>query len=141
MPKGKHWKKSEENTDFFCVKWRGEGEGRRKEGRFYIFTYCAQSCLIICNTMNCSWPGSSVRGISHPTILEWVAISSSRGSSQPREQTRLFCISCIGRLILTTSTTWETPYLSAGLNINIYIHIVVGRMAAQRCLCPNPRNL
>ena len=47
--------------------------------------------------MDCSPPGSSVRGILQARILEWVAISSSRGSSRPRDQTH---ISCIGRWIL-----------------------------------------
>ena len=40
--------------------------------------------------MDCSPPGSSVRGISHARILDWVAISFSRGSSQPRDQTHGF---------------------------------------------------
>ena len=40
-----------------------------------------------CNSMNCSPPGSSVRGILQAKILEWVAIPFSRGSSQPRDQT------------------------------------------------------
>ena len=48
---------------------------------------------------DCSLPGSSVQGIILARILEWVAISSSRGSSQPRDET---CISCIGRRILPT---------------------------------------
>ena len=39
--------------------------------------------------------------------LEWVAISYSRRSSQPREQTHVSYISCIGRQFFTTSTTWE----------------------------------
>ena len=47
--------------------------------------------------MECSPPGSSVHGISQARILEWVAISSSRGSSRPRDQT---CVSCMGRQIL-----------------------------------------
>ena len=42
--------------------------------------------------MDCSPPGSSVYGTSQATILEWVAISSSRGSSQPRGQTHVPCI-------------------------------------------------
>ena len=42
-----------------------------------------QSCLTLCNTMDCSLPGSSVHGISQARILEWVAISSSKGSSCP----------------------------------------------------------
>ena len=48
-------------------------------------------------TMDCSPPGSSVHGILQPRILEWVAISFSRGSSRPRDQT---CVFCIGRWIL-----------------------------------------
>ena len=45
----------------------------------------AESCLTLCNPMDCSQPGSSVHGILLARILEWVAISSSRVSSQPRD--------------------------------------------------------
>ena len=48
----------------------------------------SQSCLTLCNPMGCSPPGSSVLGISQARILEWVAISSCRGSSQLRDRTR-----------------------------------------------------
>ena len=44
----------------------------------------AQSCLTLCNSMDCSLPGSTVHGILQARILEWVAIPFSRGSSQPR---------------------------------------------------------
>ena len=47
--------------------------------------------------MDDSPPGSSVHGISQARILEWVAISFSRGSSPPRVQTCGSCISCFGR--------------------------------------------
>ena len=47
-----------------------------------------QSCPTLRNPMDCSPPGSSVHGISQAGILEWIAISSSRGSSQPRDQTQ-----------------------------------------------------
>ena len=50
--------------------------------------------------MDCSLPGPSVCGILQARILEWVAISSSRGSSQPRGQTHTSCVSCIGRWVL-----------------------------------------
>ena len=62
---------------------------------------CAQSCLTLCNPVDCSPPGSSVHGISQARILEWVAISSSRGSSQPRTQTHVFCLSCIAGRFFT----------------------------------------
>ena len=42
---------------------------------------CAQLCLMLCNTLDCSPPDSSVQGIFQARILEWVAISSSRGSA------------------------------------------------------------
>ena len=44
----------------------------------------AQLCLTLCDPMDCSPPGSSVHGIFQERILEWVAMPSSRGSSQPR---------------------------------------------------------
>ena len=52
----------------------------------------AQLCLTLCNPMDCSLPGSSVHGILQVRILEWVAISFSRGSSRPRDQTWASCI-------------------------------------------------
>ena len=51
-----------------------------------------QSCLTLCDSMDCSLPGSSVHGISQASIPEWVAISFSRGFSEPRDQTQVFCI-------------------------------------------------
>ena len=52
----------------------------------------AQSCPTLCNLMDCSPPGSSVRGILQARILEWVAISFSRASSRPRDETQVSCI-------------------------------------------------
>ena len=66
----------------------------------------AQSCLTLCDPMDCSSPGSSVQGILQARILKWVAISSFRGSSQPRDWTCVSCISCISRLILYHCTIW-----------------------------------
>ena len=48
-----------------------------------------QLCLTLCDPMDCSPPGSSAHGILQARIREWVARPSSRGSSQPRDQTRL----------------------------------------------------
>jgi len=42
--------------------------------------------------MDCSPPGSSVHEVSQTRILEWIAISFSKGSSQPRDQTHIFCL-------------------------------------------------
>ena len=50
-----------------------------------VCTQLLQLCLTLCDPMDCSPPGSSVQGILQARILEWVAISSSRVSSQPRD--------------------------------------------------------
>ena len=54
---------------------------------FCVLIVCSvtHSCPALCNPMDCSPLGSSVHGILQPRILEWVAISFSRGSSQPRD--------------------------------------------------------
>ena len=52
----------------------------------------AQSCPTLCDPTDCSPPGSSVHGIFRAGILEWVAISFSRGSSRPRDRT---CVSYV----------------------------------------------
>ena len=62
----------------------------------------AQSCLTLCHPMDCSLPGSFVCGILQARILEWVAISFSRRSSQPRDGTWVSCIA--GRCF----TIWAT---------------------------------
>ena len=49
----------------------------------------AQSCPTLCYCVDCSQPGSSVHGILQARILEWVAISFSRGSSPPRDWTQV----------------------------------------------------
>ena len=64
----------------------------------------SQSCLTLCNPMDCSPPGSSVHGISQARVLEWAAMPTSRGSSRPRDRT---CVSCSGRWILHSSRLWE----------------------------------
>ena len=64
-------------------------EGRKKERKKE--SEIAQSCPTLCDPVDCSPPGSSVHGILQARRLEWVAISFSRGSSQPRDQTCPCC--------------------------------------------------
>ena len=64
--------------------------------------------------MDCSLPGSSVHGISQARILEWVAISLSRGSSPTRDRTSVFCI---GRRIIYHWVTWEA-------HRNAYMYVI-----------------
>ena len=77
------------------------------------FISVTQSCLTLCDTMDCSLPGSSVQGIFQAIILEWVAISSSRGSSWPRESSQSrdqTQVSWISKQILYHWAIWEDPY-------------------------------
>ena len=65
----------------------------------YCCCLVTKPCLTLCNSMDCSPSGSSVREISQARILEWVAIPSSSESSTPRDRT---CISCIAGGFFTT---------------------------------------
>ena len=62
----------------------------------------AQPCPLFCDPMDCSLPGSSIHGILQARIVEWAAISCSKGSSWPRDQTRVS--DTAGRLL----TVWAT---------------------------------
>ena len=59
------------------------------EGRYVLVT---QSCSTLCDSMDCSPPGSPVHGILQPRILEWVAIPFSRESSQHRDRTWVYLL-------------------------------------------------
>ena len=80
----------------------------------------AQSCPTLCNPMDHCPPGSSVHGILHARILEWIAIPFSRVSSRPKDQTCVSCISCIGRQILYHCATWKSLLLFSNSNYSYY---------------------
>ena len=83
-------------------------------GEIYIYIKCiymyaymkwsevAQSCPTLCDPMDCSLPGSAIHGIFQAGILEWVAISFSRRSSQPRDWTE------VSRIVGRPFTIWAT---------------------------------
>ena len=77
-----------------------------------------QLCPTLCDPMDCSPPGSSVHGIFQARILEWVAISYSRGYSQPRDQT-LSLVSLHSRRILYYWATREVSFLIFNVLSNI----------------------
>ena len=83
------WGKHELNVKCWTnLKW-----GRRFQGQIHRYIHLclvAQSCPTLCDPLNCSQP--SVHRIFQARILEWVATSYSRGSSQPRGQTQVSCI-------------------------------------------------
>ena len=68
------------------------------------------SCSTLCDPMNYSPPGSSVHGTLQTRTLEWVAMPSLRGSSQPRDQTDISYVSFIGRQVLYHSPHLGSPY-------------------------------
>ena len=78
-----------------------------------VLCLVTQSCPPLCK-MDCSPPGSSVHGILQARILEWIAMPSSRGSSQPRDQTQ---VSCIAGRFFTFWATREAQRGSGGRSI------------------------
>ena len=79
-----------------------------------------RSCPLLCNPRNCIPPVSSVRGVFQTRTLEWVAISFSKASSQPRDQTWVSHTSCFSGQSLSTAplgkackgglvVTWHQP--------------------------------
>ena len=79
----------------------------------------AQSCPTLCNPMHYSPPGSSVHRILQASILEWVAMPFSWGSSRPRDQT---WVSCIAGRFFTIWATREAPWLVHG---KCYLSVLV----------------
>ena len=85
----------------FCWSWRKlTGTGRLGSAGLYsvdLELWCesesevAQLCQTLCNTVDCSPPGSPIHGILQARIVEWVAISFSRGSPWPRDWTQVSC--------------------------------------------------
>ena len=71
-----------------------------------LFCLIPQLYLTLCDPMDYSPPGSSVHGISQSKILEWVAISYSRGSSWFRDGTHISWVSCIGSQIPLSLSQW-----------------------------------
>ena len=90
----------------------------------------AQSCLTLCNPMDCSPPGSSVHGILQARILDWVAMSF-RGSSQLRDQTQ---VSRIAGGFFTVWVTREATGNGLESNLVIWISLLWHQQAA--LLCP-----
>ena len=69
--------------------------------------------LSLCDPLDCSPPGSSVCGILQARRLEWVAMPSYRGSSQPRDWTQ---VSCIAGMFFTIRATREAQRLRVSNN-------------------------
>ena len=79
-----------------CCRWRvtlRKGQPHTNSAALTVLACSvAQSCLTLCDPMDCSPPGSSVHGVFPTRILEWIAIPFSRGSSWPRDRSPVSCI-------------------------------------------------
>ena len=81
-------------------KWQSALTRAQSKTKMTVCAKSLQSCPTLWDSMDCSPPGSSVHGILQASILEWVAMPSSRGSSRPRDQTQVSYVSCTGRWVL-----------------------------------------
>ena len=82
-------------------------------------------CLIPCDPMNCSLPGSSVHGVLQAGVLKWVAMPSSRGYSTPRGRTHVFQVSCIGRQALDHQCYLGSPHTHIYIRMYMYIQYIL----------------
>ena len=87
----------------------------------------AQSCPTLCDPMDCSLPGSSVHGIFQAIVLEWIAISFSRGSSWPRDGT------WVSHILDRRFTVWATrelpqSYMISNIDLFQIWRIAVGML-------------
>ena len=99
------------------------GSGKMSVGLYLyykLYSVCvcsvAQLCLTLCYPRDCSPPGYSVHRIFQARTLEWVAMPSSRASSQPRDQTRVSCVSCIAGRFFPTDAPGKPYYELWGLD-------------------------
>ena len=74
-----------------------------------------QLCLTLCDPMDCSPPGPSVYAVLQVRLLKWVAVSYSRESSQPRDQTHVFVSPALAGRFFTISTDLEAHRFALGL--------------------------
>ena len=104
-------KQDMEENHWIFWDWTSPNSSRNplKMSSNYCCRSVAQLCPTLCSLKDCNLPGSSVYGFLQARILEWVAISFYRGSSQPRNQTQVSCI--VGRFF----TVWVKgkSYLSS----------------------------
>ena len=94
--------------------------------------------LTLCDPVDCSPPGFSVYEIIQARILEWVAISSSKRSSRPRDQAHISYVSCIGRRVLYHQHL-GSPMLfllySKGTQLHIYMYPLFFRFFPHKGHC------
>ena len=97
------------SCNWTCVMWESESHPFVRWNELMCVRACsvAQSCPTLCDHTDCSPPGSSVHGVLQARILEWVAMPSSRGYSQPRDWTQVSYIA--GRFFINWATGQIQP--------------------------------
>ena len=97
----------------------------------YVHAKLLQSGLTLCDPVDYSSPGSSVHGILQARILEWVAMPFSRGSSPPRNRTRVSYIFCIGGQVLYHYCHLGSP----GNNVQREIKLAADNLQSKETPC------
>ena len=90
-----------------------------------MYAKLLQSCLTLCDPIDCSPPGSSVHGILQARILEWVAISYCRGSFLPSIELISLLSPALARGFFTTSVILKAPYVCVCVCVYSCHHIYI----------------
>ena len=104
-----------------CQKEKKKGKIKKLETTLMVVkvqVIVSQLCLTLCHPMDCSLPGSSVHGILQARILEWDAISFSRASSWPRDQTPVSMLAC---RFFTICVTMDVPTSMIGSTFKVFV--------------------
>ena len=108
----------------------------------------AQSCPTLCDPMDCSLPGSSLHEILQARVLEWVAISFSRGSSQLRDRTgvshipgRHFNLSHQGSPLEKKKFFFSFSFATALIQVSWFLHVDTSNWSHLLVRLPNPSYL
>ena len=98
------------NPHLLCLlHWQADSLPLCRQGSLGKHAKWLQSSLTLCSPTDCSPPGSSVHGILQASILEWVAMPFSRGSSWPRDRTNISYAFYVGRGVLYHSCHLGRP--------------------------------
>ena len=116
----------------------------------FLLCLVTQSCLTLCDPMDCSLPGSSIPGILQARILKWIAMPSSSGSSQPRDRTQVFYIAgrfftiwatreahfstrCLCILVIIKVSVQQFQYLWAWIFISLFCILIIYWVSNSMC--------
>ena len=126
------------------MRWKGENVISSPSDILCVY---ARLCPSLCNPMDCSPAGSSVRGISQAWVPEWVAILFSRGCSLPRNRTHVCCISYLGRRFFMTalpgkSSTFFTKTKKPSLPLPLQSTLLMkGHFRLRQLVCRSRGNI